>query len=535
MSAQRTIWIAFLRPAVLAGTALVLTGHAQSAGAQEADAHPGAPVYDRWCAQCHGDEGAGDGYAAAYMLPRPRDFTSGIYQIKTTPAGTLPTDDDILRMVDDGMPGTAMPGWEGTLSAQQRRDVVDYLKTFSRFFETEEPPDPLPTGGEPRVTDEGLAEGRVVYEQLECWRCHGQQGRGDGPSAFEQTDQDGFPIRTADLTQNWQFTGGGEVENIYRRMMIGVEGTPMPSQADAVQSGVVTEEQVWRVAQYVRSLSPEDTPRLREVARAALVEGSLPASAADSAWAVADEFFFPLAGQIIVPPRWFAPTVNGVWVQAVHNGEELALKFRWHDPSNSPDPTWLPWQENVLAAMQPAEGGPTAPQTLPDAFAVQFPTTIPEGMDRPYFLMGDTRQPVYLWQWESLGDGVTEALARGPGSTTPLAPEQQSVRAEASWEEGEWVLVVRRALAAPEGDALDFEAGRAIPMGFFAWDGDNSEAGTRGAISTWYYLYLDEPGSNAVFILPVTATLLTFFLGLAFVMRAQRRPRHAVKSDSSLS
>src|ERR671924_32471 len=94
----------------------------------------GKAVYDKWCAGCHGDTGAGDGYAQTFMLPRPRDFTKGVYQIRTTASGELPTDDDVRRVIEEGMPGTAMPGWRERLTSAQREDVLAYIKTFSQFF-----------------------------------------------------------------------------------------------------------------------------------------------------------------------------------------------------------------------------------------------------------------------------------------------------------------------------------------------------------------------------------------------------------------
>jgi DMSO reductase family type II enzyme heme b subunit len=491
-------------------------------------AHPGKAVYDRWCAACHGYDGQGDGVAAAYMLPRPRDFTSGLYQIKSTPSGALPSDDDILSVIDEGMPGTAMPGWRGTLTSAQRRALVEYLKTFSHFFETEPTPQPLRPGRQPRVSEAGLAEGREVYDLLECWQCHGNSGRGDGRSAFEQVDDDGFPVRPANLHKSWHFTGGSRTEDIFLRLMTGLEGTPMPSQAEAVEAGVITEEQLWRLAQYVRSLSPERPPRTRDVVRAELVDRPLPITPDDAAWDEAEEFYFPLVAQIIVKPRWFAPSVSGVWVRALHNGSELALLVRWHDPSRSPDPLWLEWQERVLATMEPTEGGPTEPRTLPDALAIQFPRSIPTGMERPYFLMGSAREPVYLWWWRSEPEGAVEASGTGIGWIEPLPAAQQALQSASSWSDGEWRLVLRRPVEAEAGDGrLMFEPARAIPIAFYVWDGDNGETETRAAISTWFYLYLDEPASNSIYVLPIAATLLTFGLGLVIVVRAQRRPRTA--------
>ena len=78
--------------------------------AQDAQNGRGKELYERWCGECHGEGGAGDGSAAAYMLPRPRDFRGALYQIRTTASGELPTDDDLRRVIDEGRPGTAMQG-----------------------------------------------------------------------------------------------------------------------------------------------------------------------------------------------------------------------------------------------------------------------------------------------------------------------------------------------------------------------------------------------------------------------------------------
>lgn len=514
--------------------------------------HPGKPVYDRWCAECHGVDGRGDGPAAAYMLPRPRDFTEALYQIRTTASGELPTDADILRVIDEGMPGTAMPGWRRNLSQTEREALVDYLKTFSRFFATGEPPQPIAAGRAPRVSEEALAEGRAFYERIECWKCHGQAGRGDGPSAPTQEDSHGFPIRPADLTKNWTFNGGGTVEQIYMRLRTGLDGTPMPSFSDLVESGFMTDEQLWNLAHYVRSLSPETPPRVRDVIRAAQVDdGALPTSPDDSAWAAVERYYIPLVGQIIVEPRWFAPTVDGVWVQALHDGREIVIRLTWNDPSNSPDTAWLGWQKRVLETMEPREGDWSAaidaggnPLPLPDAFAVQFPRSIPDGMQLPYFLMGSTREPVYLWRWSSRSARPEEALARGLGNIEPLPAVESPLSAVATFDHGQWHLVFRRPLAttdvssdddAPppgtasdpraETDRLQFETGRAIPIAFFAWDGSNGEEGRRGAVSSWYFIHLERPTPRSVYATPAVTMLLTFALGLVVVGRAQRREK----------
>src|SRR5437879_13216557 len=98
------------------------------------DTTRGKAVYVKWGAGGDGDGGAGDGAAAAHMLPRPRNFTGAIYKIRTTASGQLPTDADLLHAIDEGLPGSAMPGWRGRLSDAERRDAMSYIKTFSSFF-----------------------------------------------------------------------------------------------------------------------------------------------------------------------------------------------------------------------------------------------------------------------------------------------------------------------------------------------------------------------------------------------------------------
>ena len=144
------------------------------------DVARGQEVYEQWCSQCHGSEGAGDGSAAEYMIPRPRDFTTGLFQIRTTGSGELPTDADILRVINQGMPGTTMPAWEEDLPQADREALVAYIKTFSQFFESLGAPEPLEFSGAPDSSPERIAEGRLFYDSIECFQCHGPAGRGNG-------------------------------------------------------------------------------------------------------------------------------------------------------------------------------------------------------------------------------------------------------------------------------------------------------------------------------------------------------------------
>jgi mono/diheme cytochrome c family protein len=514
-----------LRVTLLVAAGTVLLPAPRSLAAQ--DTTRGKAVYVKWCAGCHGDDGAGDGPAAAYMLPRPRNFTGAIYKIRTTASGQLPTDADLLRAIDDGLPGSAMPGWRGKLSDAERRDVMAYIKTFSSFFaDTSQHVVPLkfssPPGG--GTGAEALKVGRQFYDSIGCRKCHGDQGRGDGPSAPTLKDDAGFPIFAADLHQSWRFRGGGTVEDIYHRLRTGLDGTPMPSFSDLIDQKFLTDEELWRLAQYVRSLSPRDAPDVRDVVHAPQVAGPAPKSPDDSVWGRVSRYWFPLVGQVIHTARAFAPAVSGVWVQAVHDGTTLSLRVSWDDRTQSPDTSWLGFEQRVLETVAGDDSVAPRAERWPDQLAVQFPRGLsgaPGGMERPYFLMGAPTDAVYQWRWASQPRGAVAGLARGIDrfDTLPGAPGAQAV-----YDHGEWRLVLTRALATPDtANEVPFEAGRAIPVAFFAWDGSSGEHGSRMAVSTWYFLALDRPTPPSVFISPVLAMLVTLGLGLVVVRRAQRR------------
>jgi DMSO reductase family type II enzyme heme b subunit len=137
--------------------------------------------------------------------------------------------------------------------------------------------------------------------------------------------------------------------------------------------------------------------------------------------------------------------------------------------------------------------------------------------------MGDGRNPVYLWLWHSRR-GAVEGRATGLG-TTEVVDSDAGLTASAEWEAGRWRVVFRRPLAAADDGVLSFSEGAAIPIAFFAWDGSSGETGARGSISAWYFVGLQPPPSNAVFMAPLVAFLVTGGLGMFAVRRAQKSYR----------
>ncbi len=236
---------------------LVTLGLATRARAQEAEltrvaadpslAAAGKRLFRRRCAMCHGTGGRGDGPVSRYVFPKPRDLTTGIFKIRSTPTGGLPTDQDLFQTVTRGMPGTTMPAWSN-LSETERWQLVAYVKTLSPWTQTEEGFDPIEIGKPPPPLPESVANGRRLFILAECWTCHGMLGKGDGPSSRRLKDDWGHRIVPADLTvaRNWR--GGHRPEDIFRSISVGIGGTPMPSFGDAL-----SEEQIWDLVNYLLS------------------------------------------------------------------------------------------------------------------------------------------------------------------------------------------------------------------------------------------------------------------------------------------
>ncbi len=235
---------------IAGGAALSIRGGGPDAQAAAAPspASSGKVVYERHCATCHGASGQGDGPAAPFLNPRPRDFTTGQYKLRTTEDGSLPTDEDLARSVREGLPGSAMPAWKGLLSDADVAAAVGYIKSFSPRFATEQPR-VVKLGASVETTPQSVSRGRRAYEELQCGGCHGTDGRGKDAVLNEFEDDQQHPLRATDLTAPWTFHGGSTPRDIYLRFRTGMPGTPMPSFAD-----VTSEASMWDLANYVASL-----------------------------------------------------------------------------------------------------------------------------------------------------------------------------------------------------------------------------------------------------------------------------------------
>jgi mono/diheme cytochrome c family protein len=398
----------------------------------DAQRQAGRVVYDRWCGQCHGDGGAGDGPAAPYLLPPPRDFTSGKYKFRSTPFGTLPTDEDLERAIRLGLPGTGMPGFPA-LGDDEVAAVIAHLKTLSADWQ-----DPAAYGEPVAVPDppafdaERAADGFQAYVEIGCARCHGEEGRGDGSSAPTLRDDWGHFIRVADLTMPWTFRGGATRRDIYRTISTGINGTPMAGFGE----GAITPEQGWQIVDWIVAQAGgegAEAPYSRLVT-AAPADGEVELPAAPAAlgevFAAAPPALFPVVGQIMQPGRAFQPAARAVEVRALFDDDDIAFLVSWHD----------------MSAERAGDNRPDVPA----------PTAAERGPERP-----GARASL----WNERGAGRGGAAAEGPAAGETLAPAPPP--ADDFWG----------AAAAPEAGAAPAAESAPAAGGDFWGEAEATEAG----------------------------------------------------------
>jgi mono/diheme cytochrome c family protein len=365
----------------LAVAALIVTGH--TAG-QTAELKPppssakiialGKQVYSQQCTACHGTGGRGDGEAAYLLYPKPRDFVAARFRLVST-WERVPTDQDLFDTISRGMPGSAMPSW-GHLPAEQRWALVYYVKSLAEKpleIKAQKVPNADGGGGQgiiqppnaPPFDAAARTRALELYKDA-CASCHGATGRGDGTE--KQVDEEGYPTRPRDLTTG-VFKGNPDPISLYRHIIAGIPGSPMPMSDWAWGSDA------WHLVNYVRSLS-SDTQRERVEMKKFTIDAvrvkTLPDHPESGIWGSA-----PPVNLHLMPLWWRSNRPEEVTVRAVHDGKELAILMIWQDDTN--DHTAL------------------RPQDFRDAAAIQFSLTA----NPPFFAMGATAAPVNIWMWKS--------------------------------------------------------------------------------------------------------------------------------------
>ena len=337
----------------------------------------GKALYARRCAACHGDDGRGDGSAAYLLYPKPRDFHTGPFRFASTWDGA-PTDKDLYRAVSRGIPGSGMPSW-AHLSEADRWSLVHHINTLSAKplvqlaakapdpAEGEDGEGPIAIPKEPKDDEAGRKRGKEVFV-LNCGRCHGNDGSGDGPSASTLKDSAGMPIRPRDL-RTGVFKGGARAQDIYARIVGGIHGTPMPA-APALHG-----DDAWHVVHFVRAMSSDhlrERAEMRKYRINVVRTAKVPDHPDAGAWRAA-----PPTELHLMPLWWRYQRPEYLTVRAMHDGESIAVQLVWSDSTRN---------DKVVR-----------PQDFRDAAAIQLTNLA----DPPLFAMGEKGKFVNIWMWKA--------------------------------------------------------------------------------------------------------------------------------------
>ncbi len=218
----------------------------------------GNALYQTHCANCHGTKGDGFGRAASNLFPPPRRFRDEPMRMISSKNGVA-SDADLVHSIRRGQPGTSMPAFK-QFSDSEVESLVGVLREFmvsglcERFknaFPSEEGADSLAESqwvvarsqaseviSIPDLSNmAGLsARGGIVFREAGCVGCH------EVPSEANRVknrlfDSLGRPLHPPNLALD-AFHGGDEPEVIYKRILLGIPGTPHPALAAVLEGDI---------------------------------------------------------------------------------------------------------------------------------------------------------------------------------------------------------------------------------------------------------------------------------------------------------
>ncbi len=417
----------------------------------------GKKYYFALCAPCHGGMGDGKGYGNTITIPRARDFKSGIYKYRSTPSGQVPTDEDLVRVTKLGNPGTAMPAYGNRYSDDTYLAIVKYIKEKIAPEVFKVSPTPYVIGDPPEVTPEMVQRGRELYINGNCEDCHGKYARGDGENGWDEDMKDawGDRIYPTNLTHPWELRNFSTVQDLYRSLITGLDGTPMES-----YRSIYSDDELWALAHYLKSVQiSRDIKKILPVEKAS----SIPKSVNDALWDETEYTDLQFQGKKSFGKILIARITN-VRVRAVHSGSEIAFLLEWSDK-------------------KPDRGGNKRP---PDAVSILFPSVIITS--DPWVDKGDRRSTIDVWKWNASDDQAVEAFRKGSQETNKK--HRASVKSRSGYSDGLYRVMFVRGLEAKHTNDITFPKRQHILYSIRANDGDNFEKGDRGGKSGHHKIVL---------------------------------------------
>jgi mono/diheme cytochrome c family protein len=146
-----------------------------------------------------------------------------------------------------------MPSW-AVLGDPWIHELIEYIKTFSPRWKEEGPGDPIKVVAEPPDDAASRDKGKKIWNAQACFNCHGQAGKGDGPSVPTLFDDWGYHDAPFDFTASPRRKCGGTDQDLYRTFLTGMNGTPMPSFAETISG-----EDAWHLVHFLKTLQTRNT------------------------------------------------------------------------------------------------------------------------------------------------------------------------------------------------------------------------------------------------------------------------------------
>jgi len=203
------------------------------------------------CSGCHGEKADGQGPGSIMLNPKPRNLLEGSFKFRTTPSGNLPTVSDLLRTINQGVPGTSMPPFQ-EVSDSEKMAIIAFIRSLRPEFKEAKPEKLAIAIAEPpqaifsskAALIAAAKKGKVHYTSA-CLSCHGDTGVGNGPSAETLVDSYDQPIRPANLKKPY-IKSGKTAKDVFKAITTGLDGSPMPAFQD-----IFDETKRWELVAYV--------------------------------------------------------------------------------------------------------------------------------------------------------------------------------------------------------------------------------------------------------------------------------------------